>query len=253
MTSTWSRSWMMSSSTADGVAGLMATAARLPSVLILCTVRCKLLLPSQWTRNESEPAAANSSRKKSGSEIIRWISRGRCVTRRRDWTIAGPMLRFGTKCPSITSTWIRSAPACSASATCWPRRAKSAARIDGASFTVIARSSVGRLEDALNRCIQQGVVLRIGLLGRQPLHQRSREARHDAVIPPQAPVAFFPRITARERNHPHDSGMLHEFGVEVVLLRQGELEHDQLVRCQSVELLADGRFEQLFGLGFLDR
>src|SRR5438105_1683263 len=122
MTSTWSRSWTISSSTADGVAGLMATAARLPSVLIFCTVRCRLLLPSQWTRNESEPAATNSSRKESGSEIIRWISRGSRVTRRRDWTITAPMDRFGTKCPSITSTWIRSAPPCSASTTWRPRR-----------------------------------------------------------------------------------------------------------------------------------
>src|SRR5215471_7991791 len=45
------------------------------------------------------------------------------------------MAMFGTKCPSITSTWIRSAPDRSASATCSPRRAKSAARIDGASLT----------------------------------------------------------------------------------------------------------------------
>src|SRR2546425_8771361 len=148
MTSTWSRSWTISSSTADGVAGLMATAARLPSVLIFCTVRCRLLLPSQWTRNESEPAAANSSRKKSGSEIIRWISRGRAVTRRRDWTITAPIERFGTKCPSITSTWIRSAPLCSASATCWPKRAKSAARIDGASLTVRLSMSPAHVLDA---------------------------------------------------------------------------------------------------------
>src|SRR5215472_16137534 len=42
---------------------------------------------------------------------------------------------LGTKCPSITSTWMRSAPARSASATCSPKRAKSAARIDGANFT----------------------------------------------------------------------------------------------------------------------
>src|SRR4030095_8618935 len=87
MTSTWSRSWTISSSTAPGVAGLMATAALLPSALMRCTVRCRLLLPSQWTRNESEPAAANSSRKKSGFEIIRCVSRGRTVTRPRDLKI----------------------------------------------------------------------------------------------------------------------------------------------------------------------
>ena len=39
------------------------------------------------------------------------------------------------------------------------------------------------------------------------------------VIPPQAPVAFFPRVTARQRNHPHDLGMADAFGIEVIFLR----------------------------------
>src|SRR2546422_7338588 len=43
--------------------------------------------------------------------------------------------------------------------------------------------------------------------------------------------------------------MADESGVEVVLLRQGDLEHDQLARWQFVELVEDGRFEQLFGFG----
>src|SRR5262245_38215659 len=44
------------------------------------------------------------------------------------------MLMLGTKWPSMTSTWMRSAPARSASRTWAPSRAKSAARIDGASL-----------------------------------------------------------------------------------------------------------------------
>ncbi|MND02511.1 hypothetical protein D3C83_219110 [compost metagenome] len=42
------------------------------------------------------------------------------------------MVMFGTKCPSITSTWIRSAPPASAAAMAAPSAAKSAERIDGA-------------------------------------------------------------------------------------------------------------------------
>ena len=42
------------------------------------------------------------------------------------------MLSGGTKWPSMTSTWIVRAPASSTAPTCSPRRAKSAARIDGA-------------------------------------------------------------------------------------------------------------------------
>src|SRR6516164_11631871 len=39
---------------------------------------------------------------------------------------------FGTKCPSITSRWIQSAPAWSTARTSSPSLAKSDARIDGA-------------------------------------------------------------------------------------------------------------------------
>src|SRR3984893_10845096 len=104
MTSTWSRSCMISSRTVAGVAGLMATPTRFPNALMLCTVRDRLLLPSQWTKNESVPACTNSSTKKSGFEIIRCASRGRCVTLLSELMIGGPIERLGTKCPSITST-----------------------------------------------------------------------------------------------------------------------------------------------------
>src|SRR5438552_5683851 len=112
------------------------------------------------------------------------------------------------------------------------------------------RSRVGRFENALNGRVQLGVALGIGLLGRQSLDQRPRKARHDALIPAQAFVALFLGIATRQRNHPHDLGMADEVRVEIVLFRQGELEHDQLTRRQSLELFEDGRLEQLFGLGF---
>ena len=52
------------------------------------------------------------------------------------------MVMFGTKWPSMTSTWMRSAPAASASRTCSPRRVKSAARIDGANGLRLVRHIV---------------------------------------------------------------------------------------------------------------
>src|SRR5215831_14473364 len=111
MTNIWSRSCMISSRTAADVAGLRATPTRFPNTLMRCTVRDRSLLPSQWTRNESVPACTNSSTKKSGLEIIRCASSGKRVTLRSDLTTSAPMERFGTKCPSMTSTWMRSAPA----------------------------------------------------------------------------------------------------------------------------------------------
>src|ERR1700679_3780357 len=68
----------------------------------------------------------------SGFSIIKWQSRGRSVTRRSDFTTGGPIVRLGTKCPSIISTWMTLAPPSSAARTCSPRRAKSAERIEGA-------------------------------------------------------------------------------------------------------------------------
>ena len=89
---------------------------------------------------------------------------------------------------------------------------------------IIAGLGVGRLKDTLHVGIQPGVERRIGLLGHQPLDQRPRKARHDAVIPAQAVVGFFPRIPTRQRHHPHDIGMTDARGVAVIVLRERELE-----------------------------
>src|SRR5208282_1161491 len=69
----------------------------------------------------------------SGFSIIRWQSSGKSVTLRSDFTTGGPMVRFGTKCPSMISTWMTLPPPSAAACTCSPSRAKSAERIDGAS------------------------------------------------------------------------------------------------------------------------
>src|SRR5215471_17107929 len=63
---------------------------------------------------------------------MRWTLRGLAVERRMALSTTGPMVMLGTKRPSITSTWIQSAPAMSTARTSSPRRAKSADSIDGA-------------------------------------------------------------------------------------------------------------------------
>ena len=83
----------------------------------------------------SAPASAKASRKGSTGEIIRWTSNGLAVCGRSAFTTAGPMVRLGTKWPSITSTWIQSAPASSTARTSSPSRAKSAERMEGAMRT----------------------------------------------------------------------------------------------------------------------
>src|SRR5580704_15153242 len=63
---------------------------------------------------------------------MRWTSNGFLVYGRSAFTTSGPIEMLGTKCPSITSTWIQSAPAASTARTSSPSRAKSPARIEGA-------------------------------------------------------------------------------------------------------------------------
>src|SRR5688572_6397490 len=80
----------------------------------------------------------------------------------------------GTKCPSITSTCMRRAPASITVSTCSPSRAKSALRIEGATRGE-ARSSRGSTEPTLDG----GCALRLRAdLGQDPLEPRLRLAVH---------------------------------------------------------------------------
>src|ERR1700689_5246650 len=68
----------------------------------------------------------------SGRSIIRCTSRGNRVALLKDSTTGIPIEMLGTKWPSITSTWITSAPPCSTARISSPRRATFDARMDGA-------------------------------------------------------------------------------------------------------------------------
>src|SRR5579872_4571268 len=80
----------------------------------------------------SAPALAKASRYGSHGAIIRCTSSGFAVCGRIALTTSGPIEMFGTKWPSMTSTWIQSAPALSTARTSSPSLAKSADRMDGA-------------------------------------------------------------------------------------------------------------------------
>ncbi len=75
------------------------------------------------------------SRYGSAGAIIRCTSKIASVWRRRAFTTAGPMVIFGTKCPSMTSTCTQSAPAAMMARVSSPNAAKSAERIEGATRT----------------------------------------------------------------------------------------------------------------------
>src|SRR5262249_54609397 len=115
---------------------------------------------------------------------------------------------------------------------------------------LVSYSGDGRFKDALNRCVQRGVIVGIGLLDRQPFHQSPREARHNAVIPTKALVAFFQRVPPRQRNHFENLRMFDAISVKVVLVRQGYLDHARLPGRIFFELFKEGRFKQCLSFGF---
>src|SRR5438552_8558355 len=101
----------------------------------------------------------------SGCSIIRWQSKvvlGRAFL--SEATTNGPKVIFGTKWPSITSTWSTVPPPLSASFASSPSRAKFAERIEGASSMVMGNQPLlpflgeNRLYAEVLRCLLKSVM-----------------------------------------------------------------------------------------------
>jgi hypothetical protein len=132
MSSTMSTSPSTCSRQSRGVDGFRATDGRAPAARMAWIVRCRWGETSACTEIRSAPAFAKASTYRSGSTIMRWASMGSRVTLRTASTTSGPMVMLGTNRPSMTSTWIQSAPAASTARTSSASRPKSAERIEGA-------------------------------------------------------------------------------------------------------------------------
>ena len=110
MTRTMSTSSAYGSSADSGVPGLTARPAARPASRMARSVGAIGSSISTWNVIESQPASRYSSMYRPGSLIIRWASNGSSVRGRRCLMVFAPNVRFGTKCPSMTSRWTRSAP-----------------------------------------------------------------------------------------------------------------------------------------------
>ena len=170
-----------------GVDGLSATAGLAPAARICCRVRCRCGQASTWTAMRVGArlgeVARRSARARRSSGARRAAARSRACTAS---TTSGPMVRLGTKRPSITSTWMQSAPA----------------RLDGAHLlgeaAEVGGEDRGGDEDAswAASCVQVGsghgeargeeavgvVAVRAGCAGRRraPARARARAARPPA-------------------------------------------------------------------------
>jgi hypothetical protein len=88
-------------------------------------VRTGACAASAWIVTFLAPASAYPGAHRSGSVIIRWQSSGSVACLSSDSTTGRPMVRFGTKWLSMTSTCSQSAVAATAAASS-ASRAKSA-------------------------------------------------------------------------------------------------------------------------------
>ena len=114
-----------------GVSGLSVIPALTPEALIFSIVATTSEHASTWTVIISAPALTNSSMYLIGSLIIRCTSNTLPVTFLIDLITGIPKDMLGTNNPSITSTWMYSAPASSIILISSPNLAKSADRIEG--------------------------------------------------------------------------------------------------------------------------
>ena len=131
-------SWSMTGARADtGVFGFRATAAIFPASWIMATARTSpsSSSTSACTFTRSAPASMNQGISSRGLSIMRCTSQTRDVAGLSDFNSGTPMVRLGTKWPSMTSMCTKPAPAASIMATSSPRRMKSADRREGAIFT----------------------------------------------------------------------------------------------------------------------
>src|SRR5260370_5985295 len=158
--------------------------------------------------------------KSSGFSIIKWQSKGTlAMVFRSEATTGGPIVKFGTKWPSITSRCRTVPPPSMAASASPPSCAKLAERMDGASsikarpkvsslgFRIAAiarrngiavRTSFGVAAEAANALVQlgtddvlefAGLVARFGVVDRERLFQqtlRDTMAAHN-LAPPAAP------------------------------------------------------------------
>ena len=139
MTSTISHRCMVLRSTSTGVSGLSAIAALAPASRIIRDAAsaspASMSRASQCTVTTSGLPSRYQGSWTKGLLIIRCTSTGKDVMALICAAMGTPMVRLGTKWPSMTSTCTQSAPPCSMSRISDSRFMKSEERMDGEILT----------------------------------------------------------------------------------------------------------------------
>ena len=82
--------------------------------------------------------------------------------------------------------------------------------------------------DLVDRGLQCLVELFIALLGSQVLGKRAAEGSDQAVVLSELITGLVPAVPAGQSDDPHRLWVFNEIGVEIVLVRDGQLENDLL-------------------------
>ena len=86
----------------------------------------------------------------------------------------------------------------------------------------------GGLVDLVDRGLQCLVELLVALLGGQVLGKRAAEGSDQSVILGELFTELVPAVPAGQGDDPHHLWVFNEVGVEIGLLRDGQLENDLL-------------------------
>mmetsp|Transcript_5647 Transcript_5647/g.7520 ORF Transcript_5647/g.7520 Transcript_5647/m.7520 type:complete len:323 (+) Transcript_5647:266-1234(+) len=110
ITSTWLSLSQKGKTSSAGVSGLSAIPGFIPFSKIISIILPGSSTASKWKVNVSAPALAKSGSHCAGLDTMRWQSKHALVYFRTAAITGAPMVRFGTKWPSITSMCSQSAP-----------------------------------------------------------------------------------------------------------------------------------------------
>src|SRR5450631_2420281 len=105
-----------------------------------------------------------------------------------------------------------------------------------------------RLVDLLDRRLELGVELLVGLAFRQPFEKRAREAGDEGGVTCEPGAGLVTAVTARQGNDPQDAWVSGQVAVQARPGRDSDLQHYGRALRQGLDVLGDGVVQQRLSL-----
>src|SRR6266566_9989675 len=110
----------------------------------------------------------------------------------------------------------------------------------GAGWLLVHR----RLVDLLDRRLELGVELLVGLVFLQPFEKRAREAGDEGRIACQPSAGFVTAVATRQGDDSQDAWVRRQVAVQATPGRDGDLQYHGGALSQSLDVLGDGVAQQ---------